>query len=95
MVSEAENGADALSLLSRDNSFDLLVTDIEMPVMSGIELIEEMDKRGITTPACIVSGVDNETVISKLQRLGCSDFLAKPCKIQVLLQKVETILARG
>ena len=94
MVSEVENGADALSLLSRDNSFDLLVTDIEMPVMSGIELIEEMDKRGITTPTCVVSGIDDKKVISNLQRLGCSDFLAKPLKIRALLQRVETILER-
>ncbi len=94
VISEAENGADALSLLSRDNSFDLLVTDIEMPVMSGIELIEEMDKRGITTPTCVVSGIDDKKVISNLQRLGCSDFLAKPLKIQALLQRVETILER-
>ena len=93
-VSEAENGADALSLLSRDNSFDLVVTDIEMPIMSGLELIKEMDKRSITTPVCVISGIDDETVIFKLQGMGCSDFLAKPLKIQKLLNKVETILTR-
>lgn len=94
MVSEAENGADALSLISNANSFDLVVTDIEMPVMSGIELIEKMGRKNIKKPVCFISGVDSETVILKLQRLGCSDFLSKPFKAQELFQKLETILAR-
>ncbi len=92
--SEAVNGVEALSLLSESNSFDLVITDIQMPVMSGIKLIEEMDRKNIKKTVCVVSGVDCEKVILKLQGLGCSDFLAKPFRLQELLQKVETILAR-
>ena len=92
-ISLAKNGAEALSILSRNNPFDLILTDINMPGMSGIELIETLQERGMAIPFCTVSSVDNKMVISRLQGLGCSGFLAKPLRSWTLVEKVETILA--
>ncbi len=92
-ISLAKNGAEALSILSRNNPFDLILTDINMPGMSGIELIETLKERGMAIPFCVVSAVDDKTVISRLQGLGCSGFLGKPLRSLTLVEKVETILA--
>lgn len=92
--SEAVNGVEALSLLSESNSFDLVITDIQMPVMSGIKLIEEMDKRSIKKPVCVISGSIDDSIITKLDNLGCSDFLEKPFMPNELFQKVDNTLSR-
>ncbi|MDH3976023.1 MAG: response regulator [Deltaproteobacteria bacterium] len=93
-VTESVNGADALSLLIKRNNFHLVVTDIEMPVMTGIELLEEMDRRGIDVPVCTVSGINDDSLIKRLSALGCGDFLRKPVSCRALMEKVRTILAR-
>lgn len=92
-ISLAKNGAEALSILPRNNPFDLILTDINMPGMSGIELIETLQKRGMAIPFCVVSAIDDKTAISRLQGLGCSGFLGKPLRSLTLVEKVETILA--
>lgn len=92
-ISEAENGADALTLLSRDDSIDLVLTDINMPVMSGMELIEEMEKKGMEKPVCVLSGTLDKTLINKLQGLGCAAFFDKPFKSQELVQKIDDMFS--
>lgn len=92
-ISLAKNGAEALSILSQNNPFDLILTDVNMPGMTGIELIETMQERGMAIPFCAVSSVDDKTVISRLEGLGCSGFLGKPLRSLTLVEKVETILA--
>lgn len=92
-VSEAINGSDALSLLLKDDSFDLIVTDIQMPAMSEIELIEEIYRRDMTIPVCVVSGLIDNASISKLQGLGISDYLAKPYLYKELLQKIDDMFS--
>ena len=92
-ISLAKSGAEALSILPRNNPFDLILTDINMPGMSGIELIETLKERGMAIPFCVVSSVDDKRVIFRLQGLGCSGFLVKPLRSLTLVEKVETILA--
>ncbi len=92
-VTEPENGDDALALLSEDKSFDMVVTDINMPVTSGIELIEEMGRRGMVLPVFLLSGSVDVKMMSRLLKQGFSDFLAKPFKAEELIQKINDILA--
>lgn len=92
-ISLAKSGAEALAILSRNNPFNLILTDINMPGMSGIELIETLQERGKSIPFCVVSSVDDKMMISRLQGLGCSGFLVKPLRSRTLVEKVETILA--
>lgn len=94
-VTEAENGVDALALLSEDKSIDMVVTDIKMPLMSGIELIEEMGRRSMALPVCVVSGAIDVKVISSLHKLGCSDYLVKPFKREEFIQKINAILTKN
>ena len=95
IVITAENGAEALSILQETNFIDLAITDIQMPIMTGIELIEEMNRRNIKTPICVTSGAIDYSIITKLENLGCSDILEKPYTENELFQKINIIMSRS
>jgi len=73
-VEEAENGKVAYDIL-RERSFDLIITDLEMPEMKGTELLEEIKKLNVQTSTIIITAYGSlETAISAL-RNGASDYI--------------------
>jgi len=91
-VTTAENGAEALTILKDRQNFDLLITDIWMPQMSGLQLVDELNRRKINMKVLGTSGyIDNET-IAKLAESGCTNLLFKPFSTEMLLNKIETIM---
>ncbi len=97
-VSQARDGEEALSLILRSRKekepIDLLLTDIQMPRMSGIELIGELKKRKISLPIFVASGFKDEALTRKLLENGCSDFLLKPFDFRELVQRIEVVLEK-
>ena len=93
-VTQAGDGREALDFIRENGSFDLIVTDLHMPVMSGFELIETLIGMGSEIPVLVISGLLEESIISKLQPLDVSDILRKPFTLQELAKKVESVLAR-
>ena len=74
----AENGRNALDLLKL-NTFDLILMDLDMPVMDGYTTIEMIrNELGITIPIIIVSGSTDPIALEKALKAGANDFLAKP-----------------
>jgi two-component system response regulator PilR (NtrC family) len=89
-VEEAENGKVAYNIL-RERSFDLVITDLEMPEMKGTELLEEIRKLNIQTSTVIITAYGSlETAISAL-RNGASDYILKPVEFDELLIKVKKL----
>ena len=82
----AENGRVALDRLRQDD-FDLLLLDIEMPEMDGFEVLEELKKEPALRdiPVIVTSSVEGIANIVRCIELGAEDYLAKPVQ-QVLLQ---------
>jgi len=75
---EAEGGEQALDLIGRD-SFDLILLDIEMPGLDGLEVLRRMRAGRIETPVLVVSGQEgNLDVVVAAIELGAEDFLPKP-----------------
>lgn len=74
--------------------FDLVITDIIMPGLSGIELLRKVLESYPHTPVIIVSGVDRSQRALDALRLGASDYLIKPCELPVLEMAVERALER-
>jgi len=93
-VHGAENGKEALSLLLEKKKFDLLITDINMPVMSGIELIKEINKSPINIPVSVITSIDDIRLIPTLRELGCSIILEKPVTSNELFNMVTNILSK-
>ena len=89
-VEEAENGKVAHNILS-ERSFDLVITDLEMPEMKGTELLQEIKKHNIQTATVVITAYGSlESAISAL-RNGASDYILKPVEFDELLIKVKKL----
>lgn len=74
----ASNGQMALELIERDSDFDLILTDINMPVMDGLELLTNINKRWPLIKVVVISAYDDMKNIRKAMNLGAFDFITKP-----------------
>lgn len=92
-VSAAADGMSALTVL-RTTPADLLIIDINMPVLDGFELLEQLRKKGDTTPALMLSARGERTDITRGLRLGADDYVTKPFGLEELLLRVAAILRR-
>lgn len=90
---EAESVLDALALL-KDRKFDLVITDVLMPGLSGIELLRKIIESYPDTAVLVVSGVDKPQRALDAVRLGATDYLIKPCEPEVLQIAVQRALER-
>jgi len=90
-VTHAENGAGAVTLAS-NRPFDLVVMDMQMPVMSGIDAVRQLRKGGYVQP--IIALTANATSEDRRQCLeaGCNDFLTKPVTRENLYRVVAQFL---
>ncbi len=90
-VTNCFDGTVAVELLKRER-FDLVLSDIHMPVLSGLNLLLDMRARGDMTSVMFLTGCgDRESAMAAL-RLGAIDFVEKPIKIEVLLERLHRAL---
>ena len=75
----AEDGMDALHKMTEVRP-DLMICDISMPRMNGLELVETLRNRGEQLPILMISATENMADIAKALRLGVQDVLLKPVK---------------
>jgi len=80
---EAPHGQAALDLL-REEHFDLVVSDVQMPVMTGIELLEAVQHERPEVPVVLISGSLEVQDARMARELGAFDFLKKPFSISEL-----------
>ena len=94
-VSEASSGFDALRLLPR-GPYDLVITDINMPDINGLELVQFMRKSELhrATPILLISTQSSERDRQRGLRLGANGYLAKPFASKALVEEVERHLGR-
>lgn len=90
-IIEAENGRMALNYLMR-NDVDFLLTDIKMPFMDGIELIEEVSKIKPKTEMIILSGYSDFDYAKKAIQMGVSEYLLKPIDPNEFNQSIHHIV---
>jgi CheY-like chemotaxis protein len=93
-VSLAGNGVEALSLFI-ESAFDLVLTDLEMPIMDGWSLTHRIKERSPNVPVVWMTGADRETVLKKVERGPVDSILFKPFKIEDFQRTVQGALASG
>lgn len=88
------DGIHAMDILRCNPCFDLLITDISMPLLDGRQLVSTIahDKALCDLPVLIMSGVVGVNEISDLLDLGASAFLAKPLNMKALREDVTNCL---
>lgn len=89
-VAKAKNGAEAFEKLN-STTYDLVITDIEMPVMRGIELLEKITERFPQTFVIIITAYASvETAVGALRK-GAYDYILKPIEFDDLLFRVKKL----
>ena len=83
----AKNGYEGL-MKYQNESFDLVITDINMPVMDGLEMVEKIQKVSPTQAVIVLSAYAEIEYLTKLSKLNIFCFLTKPIDMKKLLQKI-------
>ncbi|MEX2045920.1 MAG: response regulator, partial [Chloroflexota bacterium] len=93
-VEAVANGFEALELIASKGPPDVLVTDVNMPLMNGLELVKRLraDRRTARTPIIVLSAAKQEQDILAGYSQGADDYVGKPIDLAVLAAKIETIL---
>ena len=94
-VTEATNGLEALDLLGQQ-PFDLVVLDVLMPQMDGMEMLESLRRRPYlrNLPVIVLSAVRDEGTVRQLVRHGISGYLAKPLRPLDVADRIQDIIGR-
>lgn len=95
-IQEADDGVTALPIL-REGDFDLLVTDWNMPDMSGIDLVQEIrkDARLASLPVLMVTAEAKRNQIIEAAHAGINGYVVKPFTAETLKEKIEKIFERA
>mgnify|MGYP000483235276 CR=1 FL=1 len=90
VVGEVSDGSEVVEGLSRFQP-DVLLTDIRMPKMTGIEALRAMQEKGITVPAIILTTFDDHQLVLEGMQAGASGYLLKDVSLDSLVNAIETV----
>jgi len=89
-VDLVDDGLEALRLAS-GGLYDLVVLDLRLPGMTGLEIVRTLRDRGVTTPILILTAQDAVDFKVQVLRAGADDYVTKPFAFEELLARVEAI----
>ena len=89
-VADAENGAEVLQELKKHPETAILLLDLNMPVMDGFQVLEELKEQGVLAkmPVIVISGENNVEIESRVFDMGVCDFVHKPFEVKIVQQRV-------
>ncbi len=93
-VSTAESGEDALAILDKE-SFDVVITDLRMPGISGLDLMVKAKARSPKLPVIVVTAYGDVPTAVDAMKKGAFDFITKPFKIEAVREAVARALIGG
>jgi CheY-like chemotaxis protein len=82
--------------LAKANRPDVLVTDLNMPMMSGVELLRRLraDPQTKALPVLVVTTVTEVATVNACRALGCAGFVLKPVREEYLLAKIGSLIPK-
>ncbi|MFP4237559.1 MAG: sigma-54-dependent transcriptional regulator, partial [Desulfonatronovibrio sp.] len=90
-VFQAENGQEALDVIA-SNEIDLVISDLRMPVMNGLELLEKINQKKLDVDFLVMTGFATIETAVECMKMGAADYLPKPFNINHLLVKVSKVV---
>ena len=91
VISQAEDGKQGTKMIDEDE-FDLILCDIKMPKMDGLEVLEGANKKGVTTPFIMLTGHGNIETAVHAMKIGAYDFIPKPPDLNRLLISIRNAI---
>ena len=87
-VKTADNGQKALKLIEQEQ-FDVVITDLQMPKVSGLELLKKIKERGDETAVLVITAFGSTESAVEAMRLGAFDYITKPFKIDEIKTRLK------
>ncbi len=98
-VTTAINGKEALEkvidLIKSNNKIDLIITDILLPELNGIDFIKELKKNNINIPTFVISAYESKDVLNEVFELGSYEFINKPFNKETLLERLDLFFIKA
>ena len=88
-IVKAFSGQEALEQLATGKAIDIVILDVKMPGMDGLETLTEIKRQYPATDVIILTGHSTMETAIKGMRLGAFDFLTKPCELEELTEKIQ------
>lgn len=89
---EATNGIGAISILE-NNEIDIVLSDISMPDLNGIEMLKQIKTLKINTPALILSMLPEDQYAIRVIKAGAFGFISKNCDPKIIIEAIKTVLS--
>jgi two-component system cell cycle response regulator CtrA len=93
-IYEATNGVELVQLLIENDPFDLVVTDVLMPWMEGLQVLRSARAAEVMTPVLVISGLTRPDLQTTVERLGNAALLHKPFGIPDLRAAISALMSR-
>ena len=93
-VDIAPDGEEGL-FLAGGNSYDLLVLDLMLPKLTGLEVLTRLRSGGGSTPVLILTARDDKDIVIRLLNAGADDYLTKPFDLGEFVARCKALLRRG
>lgn len=90
VVGEADNGQQAVEVIQATKP-DVVLMDIRMPVMTGIEAVQHLAKLGIQTPVIMLTTFDDHQLVLDAVQQGAKGYLLKDVSLETLVEAIETV----
>ena len=87
-ITSADSGVEALSLLQRE-SFDIIVSDFQMPEMDGLQFLQMIRSQGYSTPFILFTGIKREELEIRAKYCGAAEYLVKTGDPEVLFSELD------
>src|SRR4030095_8258636 len=94
-VDHVASGSEADAALMTNHEFDLLILDLGLPKIHGLEVLRKLRARGMALPVLILTAADSVEQRVKGLDLGADDYMAKPFSLQELEARVRALTRRG
>lgn len=91
MILTAENGEEAVRILNSEH-INFLLTDLQMPVMDGYELLRYIKRLYPTIPVIVMTAHVDSKIFKQLEYMGCLDVIEKPIELSNLVERLKKCL---
>ena len=92
-ISQAQSGKEALALLEQEQDFDLVLLDLFIPDIGGMEVLREINQKANPPSVILLTGLADKEIAHDAQRLGAFDYILKPYNLDQVESSVVACLA--
>ncbi len=93
-VAGSANAADALAVMAGEDPFDLIISDINMPGLSGLDLLREVRSGDPGIPVIMITAYGSSDSAVEAMKLGATDYITKPFRIEEIKSRISAVIER-